>query len=199
MAVQKRKVLEKKLFELVQSQNGFFTAKQAKEIGYDPRNFYYYVNHGYWGKPDRGIYKLTNYPISENGQYTLWSLWSCNKTGIPQGTYSHLTALDFYGLTDVLSPKLHMTVPRHFKSSKAVPEILILHKKNLLPKDIQYFEGFGVTTPKRTLLDLAEEEIIERHHLADSIERALDKGYIIREFITENDCFDFIIPYLKGL
>ena len=69
------------------SQNGIFTAKQAKEAGFDARNHHYHVKSGHWEKEHRGIYRLAHLPFEPFTQYALWPMWSCNRKGEVQGDY----------------------------------------------------------------------------------------------------------------
>ena len=73
---------------------------------------HYYVTRGDWEKEHRGIYRLRQFPEEPSSEYMLWSLWSCDRNGEPQGIYSHETALCIYDLTDLNPSKLTMTVPQ---------------------------------------------------------------------------------------
>ena len=106
----KKKSPEEKLFQIAALQGGYFTALQAKEAGFRDANHRYHVKAGNWIREWRGIYRLARYPLQENSQYSLWGIWSCNRKGVPQGTYSHETALALYELSDVMPEKL-MPVP----------------------------------------------------------------------------------------
>ena len=77
----------------------------------------------------------------------LWSLWSRNRDDVPQGVYSHDTALTLHDLSDINPSKLHMTVPKAFRRNSAIPKTLVLHKADLAPSDSQDIFGVRVTTP----------------------------------------------------
>jgi hypothetical protein len=51
----------------------------------------------------------------------LWYLWSQNRQEVPEGTYSHDTALSLHELSDIMPSKLHMTVPREFRRNSRIP------------------------------------------------------------------------------
>ena len=61
----------------------------------------------------------------------LWYLWSRNRREVPEGIYSHETALSLHELSDVMPSKLHMTVPKDFRRNSMIPEVLILHRANV--------------------------------------------------------------------
>lgn len=189
--------LQNRLFDLATLQNGYFTARQAKAVGYRYRNFGYYVSRGTWIKVAKSVYRLRNFPVSDDEQYTLWSLWLGERNNHPLGVYSYLTALSYYDLSEVIPNKLHMTVPKSFRTSKQAPKVLLLHKENINEKDIILVRGYCVTKPHKTLLDLAKNEMMEREHFARAILEALKKGYISKDFILDNRIFDIAKPYLK--
>ncbi|MBI3534127.1 MAG: type IV toxin-antitoxin system AbiEi family antitoxin domain-containing protein, partial [Deltaproteobacteria bacterium] len=81
--------INRKLFLMADTQMGYFTAKQAVKAGIPDSNHGYYVNAGQWEKEMRGIYRLTNYPISDQEELMIWYLWSQGRDGTPKGTLSH--------------------------------------------------------------------------------------------------------------
>ena len=46
------------LYQIAAEQQGLFTAKQAKQAGFDERNHHYYVTRGDWEKEHRGHLSL---------------------------------------------------------------------------------------------------------------------------------------------
>ena len=114
----------KELFEIANAQQGFFTAKQAEEVGYVNNNHSYHVKSGHWIRENRGVYRLAFFPRSDDEQKVVYALWSQNRDGIIQGVYSHETALAHYEISDINPTKLHMTVPKSFRRNAAIPKIL---------------------------------------------------------------------------
>jgi len=74
----------RRLYEIAQSQQGFFTAKQAIRAGYAEKVHTYHVKAGNWIREHRGIYRLTEFPSSERPDLMLWYLWSQNRREVPQ-------------------------------------------------------------------------------------------------------------------
>src|SRR5580692_363189 len=110
-----RKEAAKRLYEIVEGQQGFFTTKQAKVAGFAENTHPYHVQAGNWIREHRGIYRLAKFPISDRPDLVLWSLWSRNRKEEIEGAYSHQTALSLHELSDLNPAKLHMTVPTHFR------------------------------------------------------------------------------------
>src|ERR1700722_18108098 len=102
------------LYEIAQSQQGFFTTKQAIRAGISEKTHSYHVNVGNWIREHRGIYRLADFPNSERPDLLLLYFWSLDRQEHLDGIYSHDTALSLHELSDIMPSKLHMTVPREF-------------------------------------------------------------------------------------
>ncbi|MFA7160019.1 MAG: type IV toxin-antitoxin system AbiEi family antitoxin domain-containing protein [Kiritimatiellia bacterium] len=173
----------KNLYRIAEVQQGYFTTKQAKRAGYAENTHPYHVHVGNWVREHRGIYRLARFPSSPQSDLVMWSLWSRDRTDVPQGIYSHVTALSIYELSDVMPSKLHMSVPYSFRRNSATPPILILHKADIDDRDIEQMTGFKVTRPLRTILDLMAEGKTSRHIIKQALEQALQRGLITRTAI----------------
>ncbi|HEY3762227.1 MAG TPA: type IV toxin-antitoxin system AbiEi family antitoxin domain-containing protein [Verrucomicrobiae bacterium] len=160
------------LFEIAEGQQGYFTAKQASDAGYQLGSQAHHVKSGNWVRVERGIYRLARFPQSAEEQLVIYSLWSRNRGGEPEGVYSHQTALGIHELSDVNPAKLHMTVPTSFRRNAKTPKILVLHLASLDGKDLEQWQGFAVTRPLRSIADLAAAESVSR----DIVEQALTEG-----------------------
>ncbi|MFH0920155.1 MAG: type IV toxin-antitoxin system AbiEi family antitoxin domain-containing protein [Fibrobacterota bacterium] len=64
---------ERKLYAIADRQQGFFTAKQAIQAGYQDAVHPYHVQHGNWIREIRGVYRLVRYPKSMLAQYGVTS------------------------------------------------------------------------------------------------------------------------------
>src|SRR5690606_2469988 len=99
------------------------------------------------------------------------SFWSRGRDDRPQAVASHQTALAIYDLSDLLPAKTYFTVPSSFR--KVPPPGVVLHRAELSNEDVQEREGFFITTPLRTLVDVAREPTISREHLITALRQAL--------------------------
>jgi hypothetical protein len=174
---------ERRLFEIAEAQQGFFTAKQAKAAGFAENTHPYHVQVGNWIREHRGIYRLALFPLAEHPDLVKWALWSRNRNEVTEGVYSHQTALSLYELSDLNPAKLYMTVPTHFRRNSEIPGILVLHHANLPTEDVQTAQGFKHTRPLRTILDLIEADTVERVFLRQALRQALHRGLITRQQI----------------
>lgn len=142
------------LFSVASLQRGYFTQKQAVESGYARSSHSRQVSSGVWQRVRRGIYRLSEYPEQDNEDLVILSLWSRGQDGVSQGVFSHDTALSYYGMSDVLSYEWNMTVPMDFRRSAEIPSGLNLYRARLADSDISSMDGFTMTTPVRTFVDI---------------------------------------------
>ena len=170
--VARQKPFSDALFETTEGQQGYFTAKQAADAGYQLGSQAHHVKSGNWVRVERGIYRLARFPQSSEEQLVIYTLLSRNRAGEPEGVYSHQTALSIHELSDVNPAKLHMTVPSAFRRSAKVPKILVLHRASLNEKDVEQRQGFAVTRPLRAIADLVAVESVSH----DIVEQALAEG-----------------------
>jgi predicted transcriptional regulator of viral defense system len=113
----------------------------------------------------------------------IWWLWSRNRSGKPQGVYSHQTALSLHELTDLMPAKIEMTVPKKFRRGVPIPRALRLHHADLLKNEIEHIHGVPATTPLRAILDLWQSEEVPRNVLQDALKEATRQGKITRKQI----------------
>ena len=181
----KGKSASDRLFELAEEQQGYFTAKQATEAGYLLGSQAHHVKAGNWVRVERGVYRMTRFPQSAEEQLVIYSLWSRNRAGEPEGVYSHQTALSIHELSDVNPAKLHMSVSSAFRRSAKVPKILVLHRASLNEKDVEQRQGFAVTRPLLTIADLATEESVSHDIIEQALAEGRQRGLISVREITE--------------
>jgi hypothetical protein len=70
----RHKEAARRLHETAQSQQGFFTTKQAIRSGFAEKTHSYHVNAGNWIREHRGICRLADFPAPERGPDALVSL-----------------------------------------------------------------------------------------------------------------------------
>lgn len=175
------------LLKYAAPQGGYFTAAQARDAGYTYRQQHYHKNRGNWQEIEHGLYRLYIYPETEHEDLIRWSLWSRNQKGEPQAVVSHDTALALHELGDVMPGKVHLTVPPGFR--KKVPGGCILHKAVLSPEEIDYRQGFRITKPIRTLVDVADANLAPEQ-LQIALSDAINKGIVRKKHILERQMSD---------
>ena len=160
--------LRRRLSALAMRQAGYFTAAQARSVGYSYQSQKYHADRASWIRVDRGIFRLPDWPAQEEDVYVLWRLWSRN-----QAVVSHESALALHGLGDVNPPLVHLTVPPGFR---AEDRSVVVHKAVLPAEDTEERPiGYVITTITRTLLDCAASEL-SQEQLDTAVEEAVEHG-----------------------
>ena len=180
---QSHREASRRLFEIAEQQQGFFTTKQAKAAGFAENTHPYHVQVGNWIREHRGIYRLALFPLADRPDLALWALWSRNRAEEIEGVYSHQTALSLYELSDLNPSKVHMTVPTDFRRNSDIPGVLVLHYADLPESDLQAAQGFKFTRPLRTILDLIEAGAVERNFIRQALRQSVERGLISRQQI----------------
>jgi len=177
-----RRELRRRLFNLAAEQAGYFTAAQAKEIGYSYQAQAHHVSAGNWLRIDRGLFRLAEWIADPHDDLARWTLWSKRR-----GVVSHETALSVHGIGEFESAQVHLTVPTDFTMRD---DGVVLHHADLPDTDVVERTGFGVTTAVRSLIDVATSAPDEEQ-LARAIADARQSGLLtIRALRTRAEAVD---------
>ncbi|MFQ5408929.1 MAG: type IV toxin-antitoxin system AbiEi family antitoxin domain-containing protein [Anaerolineales bacterium] len=160
------------LYEIAESQAGYFTARQATRAGYTWERLSHHAKMGRFQRVSHGIYRLTQFPASSYEDLHIALL----RTG-PKSVISHESALSVYELSDVLPAQVHVIVPRTASRRRLG---LRLHTNRLASEDITMREGLRITTPARTIVDVAAGGL-SAEHVQRAIEEALQRGLATRD------------------
>ncbi len=166
-----------RLFEVAESQQGYFTSADAKRLGYGYPSQHFHVKQGNWIRIDRGIYRLKKFPAAIHEDLMRWWLWSRKK-----GVISYETAAAVYELGDLLPSKVHLTVPPNFRRKPA--KGLVLHKADVDESETEKLHGFPITTARRTIADL-EQAQLDPERLSAVVKDALKKGLVDRKALNQ--------------
>lgn len=163
-----RRDLRRRLFNAAAEQGGYFTAAQARTLGYSYQAQAHHVSAGNWVRIDRGLFRLTDWVPEIHDDLARWTLWSRGR-----GVVSHETALSVHGIGEFESAQVHLTVPPGFRMRD---DAVALHYALLPDGDVVDQTGFRVTTPARSIIDVAalapDEDQLARA-IADGLERGL--------------------------
>ena len=162
-----RRDLRRRLFNLAAQQGGYFTAAQAKGLGYSYQAQAYHVAAGNWYRIDRGLFRLAEWVPELHDDLIRWTLWSRGRAVV-----SHETALAVHGIGEFESPRVHLTVPPGFSMQD---DAVVLHGAELPDADTVAQAGFRTTTVLRSLVDVAAAGADE-DQLGRAIREAADAG-----------------------
>lgn len=129
------------------------------------------MDSGNWVRTERGLFRLPDYPVGPDDAFVRWVVWSAGA-----GVVSHESAAAVHGLGDVDPLRIHLSVPSTFGRSS---DVVVLHRVELAPTDVEVRLGWSVTTPVRTLLDTAAGEL-SQELLEGAVRDALERGLLTR-------------------
>jgi predicted transcriptional regulator of viral defense system len=142
-----RRDLRRRLFNGVAEQAGYFTAAQAKQLGYSYQAQAHHVAAGNWLRVDRGLFRLAEWIADVHDELAYWNLWSKARAVV-----SHETALAVHGIGEFESSRVHLTVPPRFTMRH---DALVLHVADLPNTDVVQRTGFRITSVTRSVIDVA--------------------------------------------
>ena len=168
------------LFELASEQGGYFTARQAARCGFSRALLSHHAKQGRFIRARPGLYRLREYPSSTREE--VLSAWLA--AGKDIAVVSHESALHLQSLSDIIPSAVHLTVPRARRSVRAGPGVKVhTTTKSLGRGDVVTREGIRMTSPMRSILDVAQAgappEQVEMA-VAQAIDRGLATGQRLR-------------------
>ena len=110
----------------------------------------------------------------------LWQLWSHNRGGGPQGTFSHATALTLHELSDAMPRRLDMIVPPGFSGWRRFHRFSIFIAHGSATTISKPSRAVHVTTPLRTLVDVIDDGILGRDLQVQAVHEAIRRGRVTR-------------------
>lgn len=178
----RRRDLRRRLFNLAAEQGGYFTAAQAKKIGYSYQAQAYHVGASNWLRVDRGLFRLAEWVPDLHDDLARWTLWSRGR-----GVVSHETALSVHGIGELESAQVNLTVPAGFVPSD---DAVRLHYADLPDDDVLDRTGFRITTIMRALIDVAGVSA-DDDQLGRTIQEALGLGaFTLRQLRSRAEAVD---------
>jgi predicted transcriptional regulator of viral defense system len=168
------------LYAVAADQAGYFSASQARELGFTTARLQYHVNTGKLVRPARGVFRLRHFPSSELEEYVVLWLWSDQ-----QGIFSHETALMLHELSDALPARVHMTLPAGWARRRLrIPPPLSVHFADVPEADRTWKESIPLTSPRRALQDCMRDgtspELLEQ-----ALRQARTRGLVSAEAVQE--------------
>jgi very-short-patch-repair endonuclease/predicted transcriptional regulator of viral defense system len=150
---------------VAEHQHGVVARGQLADMGIGRRAIGHRMQSGRLHPLHRGVYAVGHRVLSREGR------WMAAVLAAGQGAVlSHRSAAALWGLRATARGRVEVTVPRKLGSRPAIE----VHVSRLADDEIIVLRGIPVTTPPRTLLDLAA--VLS----ARQIERALNEAEVLR-------------------
>jgi predicted transcriptional regulator of viral defense system len=168
------------LVEIAGSQQGYFTAAQAKECGYSYALLHHHAARGNFVRLHQGVYRLSEFPPSAREEVI--AAWLA--AGPEESVVSHESALDLLEISDVIPDSVHITLPRKRRWYRAPRGVTLHTTSRPLFDDAVVRQGIRLTSPVRSIVDSAE-----RGMAPDQVERAvhevLERGFVSERGLLE--------------
>jgi predicted transcriptional regulator of viral defense system len=156
-----------RLYSIAEEQAGYFTAAQARTVGYSWESLSRNVKSGTFQRISQGVYKLARFP--HDPREDLYIAWL--KVG-PESVISHESALALYDLGDVLPSETHIIMPR---SASRRRKGIRLHTSALQKEEIVRRNGLPLTSVERTIADVIRTGMPE-DQVRDVVRDAFARG-----------------------
>jgi very-short-patch-repair endonuclease len=138
---------DRALAELAARQDGIFTLGDARHAGLSRAQIDRRVRQ-YWLTLHDGVFRLQGAPDSWRGRVR-----AAAAAAAPHGAISHRSGAELYELPGRTVEFIELTCPRWLRAKH--PELRVHESTRLDLRDITTIDGIPVTTPERTVLDLA--------------------------------------------
>ncbi|MFR9750537.1 type IV toxin-antitoxin system AbiEi family antitoxin domain-containing protein [Nocardia sp. 004] len=171
------------LVGLASEQWGLVTSRQAgARVGVSPQQLKQMADAGMLERVRHGMYRVARFPYDERQAVRVaWMaldpervVWERLDDPVPTGVVSHRSAAVIHGLGDVDADVVELTALRRVRLS--MPEVEI-HRAHLDRDDWQVVDGLAVTTPLRTIADLATSGL-DAGHLAGVVRDGLARSLV---------------------
>lgn len=156
-----------KLREIALDQHGFVTTAQAQEASVSRPSLTYLAKHGRIERVRHGIYRVGQVPYTEHDAKHLALLWADPESAV----LGYDTALETYGVCDINPTKIHVVVRKGKRINRAGGHAYRVHKEDLSPSDLSWWEGMRVVK-----LPAALRQCIEAGLPTYLAEQAIERG-----------------------
>ncbi len=154
------------LAHLAARQHGVVERSQLLALGYTDNAIARRVRAGWLVRVHRGVFAVGRQPLTLHGHF-LAAVFSAGDRAV----LSHFSAAVLWNLLRERGTRVDVTVPG---SARRGGRVVIVHRSLLSPDEVAIRHGIPVTTPVRTMLDLAAV-VNDRE-----FERAMDEAAYLR-------------------
>jgi predicted transcriptional regulator of viral defense system len=162
------------LYQLAAEQRGHFTTAQAHDYGYSRALLTHHVGAGTLRRVHTRVYRFRDYPAEPREEVV--AAWLA--LGSEQAVVSHQSALELWGLSDVIPDAVHLTVSRSRRHFPRLPGAVVhTTTRPLRAEDVRAREGMRVTSPERTILDVAAAGVAPEQ-VETAIRQANERGWV---------------------
>jgi len=160
-------------------QHSYFTTSQARERGISSQLLSHYVRRDRFERVRRGLYRLPGFPRPEDDE--MREKWMA--VGTEKAVLSHQSALALLDLSDVVPDAVHLLLGRRYRGLRRPAGVVVHTRRDEEEVDTVWREGLPLTTPARTLIDVAGE--LQPEQLEMALRQALGRGLLTARELEE--------------
>jgi predicted transcriptional regulator of viral defense system len=153
-------------------QGGYFTATQARSHGVTRQLLRHHVGRGRFEQIRRGLYRVQGFPPAKNDE--MREKWLA--VGADKAILAHESALALLDLSDNIPDAVHVLVPRRSRGLRRPPGVVVHTYPDGEKIATVWRDGLPLTTPARTLIDIANE--IQPEQASMAVDQALRRGLV---------------------
>jgi len=168
--------LERSLAALAATQHGVVTAAQLLALGFTREQIKWRLAHGRLHRLYRGVYAVGHARVTLEGRW-LAAVLACGRGAL----LSHRAAAALWRLANYAYTDVDVTLPG--RGTRAQPGLRIHRTRQFHPDDISLHRSIPVTSPARTLVDLAA--VLAPRHVELAVEEGLRSGVVNAEALGE--------------
>ncbi|KYF80585.1 hypothetical protein BE20_11185 [Sorangium cellulosum] len=176
--------LEDRLDALAKDQAGYFTADQARSVGCFADYLDYLEQRKKLETVAEGVFRLVNFPAVSDVKDLVVVWLQSGKAAV----FSHHTALVLHELSDILPPRIHVTVPPTWTPAAPLPAHVVLHSATLAESEITWHDVVPITTPARTIRDCRAAGL-DPELLEQACREGIERGIIPAEALRPSEIF----------
>jgi very-short-patch-repair endonuclease len=174
MAGETQRISMRNVLALAGTQHGVVTRKQLLEMGVSEKAIEHRLRRGRLHAVHRGVYAVGRPQLTRLGTL-MAAVLSCG----PSAALSHEQAGEVYGIRRRRVGQVEVTVPHALRKRHGVH----LHRRGLRADELTTWHGIPLTTPVRTLVDLAAR--LSRGELEAAVNEADRLGLVDPEGLRE--------------
>jgi predicted transcriptional regulator of viral defense system len=165
------------LLEAAGAQRGFVTTANAADLDVPAVELRKMAARGVLERRGHGLYRIVAFAVQRHDELIEAVLWAGGT-----GVISHESAVSLWGLADVNPRRIDVTVPR--RTRRAGGGHYRLWIADLRPDEIDHHLGVPVTTPRRSIEDIAASGT-DPHLVAQAIENSERHDHISERVAEE--------------
>lgn len=148
--------------------HGVFTREAAVACGFTPDGVQHRLKTGRWVRVHRGVYRVNGAPATSRQR-----IMAAVLAGGRGSRASHRSAGELFDLDRVPTGHVEIVVPKGRRVR--IPGVTV-HHATIEQRDRATVDGIPVTTPSRTIIDLAA--VVERDDLEDALDDAIRRRLV---------------------